>query len=323
MAAEKSYARLGLFLVVGMIVILATALFFIQRMRSRDVISAVTYTRENVSGLEVSSPVRYRGVSVGRITDVRVDPRSNSIEVIFEIFLDRLVTVGANVERIQEAASGGLFEKLRSQIVRNPVTGESYLLLDRPEEAPPPIELGFTPDRAYVPSMPTMLSKVEDRLPEVLERAAATLQTLREIVAKAPATLDRTERFFTNIEKVLQESDIPALSADSRKFLTTTSTQLAQMERITSELSRLIESQEAFTKFIDDTRVMINAVDLPATTRSARDSADRTSLAADDLRRSLPAMRDSLEELRQLARFLGQQPESVIYGPRNAGAKAK
>ncbi len=113
-----------------------------------------------------------------------------------------------------------------AQIVRNPVTGEAYLLLDRPEEAPPPIELGFTPDRAYVPSMPTMLSKVEDRLPEVLERAAATLQTLREIVAKVPATLDRSERFFTNIEKILQESDIPALSADSRKFLTTTSTQL-------------------------------------------------------------------------------------------------
>ena len=159
-----------------------------------------------------------------------------------------------------------------------------------------------------MPSMPTMLSKVEDRLPEVLERAASTLQTLREIIARVPATLDRSERFFTNIERVLHDSEIPALSAESRKFLSTTNTQLAQlaqMERITSELNRLIESQEAFARFIDDTRATINAADLPATTRSARDSADRTSLAADDLRRSLPAMRDSLEELRQLARFLG------------------
>ena len=105
MAVEKSYARLGLFLVVGLVVVLATALFFIQRLRSREVITAVTYTRENVSGLEVSSPVRYRGVSVGRIADVRVDPRSNSIEVDFEVFLDRLVTIGANVERVQAAAS--------------------------------------------------------------------------------------------------------------------------------------------------------------------------------------------------------------------------
>ena len=39
MAVEKSYARLGLFLVVGLVVVLATAIFFIQRMRSREVIT--------------------------------------------------------------------------------------------------------------------------------------------------------------------------------------------------------------------------------------------------------------------------------------------
>ena len=76
MAVEKSYARLGLFLIVAVVVVLATAMFFLQRIRSREVIAAVTYTRENVSGLEVSSPVRYRGVSLGRVSEVRVDPRS-------------------------------------------------------------------------------------------------------------------------------------------------------------------------------------------------------------------------------------------------------
>ena len=43
---------------------------------------------------------------------------------------------------------------------------------------------------------------------------------------------------------------------------------------------------------------------------------ERTSLAADDLRRSLPAIRDSLDQLRELARQLQEQPESVVYGPR-------
>ena len=40
-------------------------------------IAMVTYTTENVSGLDVSSPVRYRGVPVGRVTDLRVDPRGD------------------------------------------------------------------------------------------------------------------------------------------------------------------------------------------------------------------------------------------------------
>ena len=47
----------------------------------------------------------------------------------------------------------------------------------------------------------------------------------------------------------------------------------------------------------------------------------QTALAADDLRRSLPAIRDSLEQLRDLARQLQEQPESVVYGPRPAAEK--
>ena len=70
MPAERNYARLGLFMVVALAVFLATALLFVQRARSRAVIEMVTYTRENVSGIDVSSPVRYRGVPLGRVTEV-------------------------------------------------------------------------------------------------------------------------------------------------------------------------------------------------------------------------------------------------------------
>ena len=34
----------------------------------------VTYTQENVAGLDISSPVRYRGVAVGRVSNLRVEP---------------------------------------------------------------------------------------------------------------------------------------------------------------------------------------------------------------------------------------------------------
>ena len=50
MPAEKTYARLGFFIVVTMLVILATAVFFIQRMKRRPTFGMVTYTTENVFG---------------------------------------------------------------------------------------------------------------------------------------------------------------------------------------------------------------------------------------------------------------------------------
>ena len=315
MAVEKSYARLGLFMVVILIVVLATAVLFIQRLKSRAVIAMVTYTTENVSGLDVSSPVRYRGVPVGRVTELRVDPRGITIEIDFELFLDRLNTIGVNVRRIRQLADiGGIFPRLRARIVGNPVTGEAYLLLDVPQNPPPPMALGFKPSRLYVPSMPsTSLATVQDRLPEILDRAEATLQTLREIVTRIPDSLDRSDRFFTNVERIVQESQLPALSADSRKFFTTTS---AQIEQIRSEMDGVIGTEGTLVKFSEEARAAIKAADFPATTQSAREAADNSRLAADDLRRSLPAIRDSLEQMRELARQLEEQPESVVYGPR-------
>ena len=130
-------------------------------------IEMVTFTRENVSGLDVSSPVRYRGVPVGQVSNLAVDTRSATIRIDFQIFKHRLTTIGADVRRVEEFTE---FAALRAQVVSNPVTGEAYLLLDVPRNAPPPISLGFTPDRIYVPSAPTQLATLRDRMPEVLER---------------------------------------------------------------------------------------------------------------------------------------------------------
>ncbi len=62
-------------------------------MRSRGVIKLVTYTQENVTGLDISSPVRYRGVAVGRVSNLQVEPGGRTIEIDFELFADRLTTV--------------------------------------------------------------------------------------------------------------------------------------------------------------------------------------------------------------------------------------
>ena len=319
MAVEKNYARLGFFLVVVLTLILATALLFIQRLRSREVLELVTYTIEDVSGLDVSSPVRYRGVSVGRVTDIRVDPRAEPVEIDFEVFLDRLNTVGFSAERIRNIIDlRGTFPRLRAQVIGNLVTGEAYLLLDVPQNPPPPISLSFTPTRPYIPSVPRPLAAMQDRLPAVLERAEATLRTLREIVSKIPDSLERSNRFFTNIERIFQESQLAALSADSRQFFATTS---RQIEQVTSELDKLVDTGGSLVQLLNDAQTSMDASKLPATTQTARDALNQTNLAAEELRRSLPVIRDSMAEFRELARMLAEQPESVVYGRRPAREK--
>jgi hypothetical protein len=60
-------------------------------------------------------------------------------------------------------------------------------------------------------------------MPALLERAEGTLQVLQEIIAKLPASLDCSDQFFTNVDRIMQDSQLPALSAESRQFFTTTS----------------------------------------------------------------------------------------------------
>jgi paraquat-inducible protein B len=305
MAAPNNYARLGLFIVVIVGVALATALFFIQRFRSRAVIDMVTYTNENVSGLDISSPVRYWGVSVGRVTNVRVvpsgvDPRNTIVGIEFEVFLDRLSTIGVSVggiERLERLADiHGVVPDVRSRLVSNPLTGEAYLLLDVPKNPPPPIELGFTPDKLYVPSMPSTLSTVQDRLPAFLDHAEETLRTFREIVSKVPASLDRSDRYFANLERIMQESQLPGLSADTRNFFATTTGQIGQM---TSDLHGAIGKEGAFTKASEEMQTAIRAANFPATSQATREAAEemQAAIKAANFPATSQATREAAEEM--------------------------
>jgi paraquat-inducible protein B len=323
MIAEKSYARLGLFVVVTLVVVLATAVFFIQRLRSRAAIAMVSYTNENVSGLDISSPVRLHGVPVGRVTDVRVGLTGQTIEIDFEVFLDRLSTIGVDVKKIRKTVTAGyVFPNLRSQIVPNLVSGEAYLLLDQPKNPPPPMDLGFTPTKPYVPSIPSMGESIQAKLPPLLDRTETSLRTLEEVVARIPDTLNRGNQFFDDIERIAKQSELPALSSDSRKFFATSATQMEQMR---SDLDR---TEGTLAKLSDDVRAALKDADLPAASQAAREAADSARIAAEsariaeeDLRRSLPAIRDTLQQMREDARELQEQPESVVYGRRPTAEK--
>jgi paraquat-inducible protein B len=328
MAVDKSYERLGLFLIVTLVVVVGTALFFIYRMNQHEAIEMVTYSDGNVSGLDIGSPVRFRGVHVGSISDLRIEPRGSLVEIDFDVLVDRLTGLGANVARVKQEAASGLVERLRAQVVSNPVTGEAYLLIDMPQAPPPGMTLVFTPTRAYVPAMPTMtaaMATMADRLPALMERASRMFETIEKITSEVPGSIKRTDAFFADIERIIRDANLPAMAADSRKFFSTSSSEMERMssniERITADLDKSLGPDGTLETFVKDVNGAIAAANLEATTQSTREAMNQSSLAADDLRRSLPAIRDTLAQLRDLARLLEEQPESMIYGPRPAKVK--
>ena len=89
------------------------------------------------------------------------------------------------------------------------------------------------------------------------------------------------------------------------------------------ELEPILGEKGTLNALLASTKGTLDKSELPATAEAfreavedARATLDRANLAVDDLRHSLPAVLAAIKQLRSLARFLEEQPESVIYSPR-------
>jgi paraquat-inducible protein B len=305
MGAEKDYSRLGLFVIIGLIVVLSTVLFFVQRIRDRPVIQASTYTEESISGLNIGSMVRFKGVPVGRVNRVRLDPDDGLVEVYFELFLDRLAQLGADVEEVQRlSVFGGIVSDMRVSIIGNPITGEAHLLIDTPVDPPPPLELSFQPKGIYIPYVRSVFTEITTQLPSLITRGEALFSKVETAMDRLPETLDRTDRFLANADRALEESDLPALSEEARLFFAATT---SQVERLSDQFDRLAGEEGELTTLL----ATMQQVELP---ENAAAALNQTSLALADLRASMPVIRESLEHLRTLAKLLEQQPDAFLYG---------
>ncbi|HWO09338.1 MAG TPA: MlaD family protein, partial [Polyangiaceae bacterium] len=72
MATGTNHYKLGLFVLLGMAVALAFVITLGARNWNAATVRYVSYFDESVQGLEVGSPVKFRGVTVGRVAIIGV-----------------------------------------------------------------------------------------------------------------------------------------------------------------------------------------------------------------------------------------------------------
>ena len=77
MKAKTSYALVGLFVLLLSTAFIAALLWLTTGGPPKDYDFYVVYMTESVSGLSVDAPVKYKGVNVGRVRDIRLDPEED------------------------------------------------------------------------------------------------------------------------------------------------------------------------------------------------------------------------------------------------------
>ena len=177
---------------------------------------------QSVRGLTVGSPVEFRGIPVGDVTDVtlRFDPDKHQffipvrIEIEPERFTEMHFDDAQRRETLEKLVAAGLRAQLKSG---NLLTGQLVVALDLHPEAPP-ATVQWHDDVAQLPTVPTPLEEITANLTRIVERlgklpvekigadlseSLASLRvTLRQSEGIAPAlksTLATTERTVASL----------------------------------------------------------------------------------------------------------------------------
>lgn len=241
MSAEARYFRVGLFVLLGLALVLAVVLVLAGSNLFRTPVLMETYFDEAVSGLEVGSPVKFRGVQIGQVSWVGfaddVYPaeaddlsRFRWIMVVMEIHPSReddpilRVPEQVRVRRIQ----GLIDQGLRLRLATGVLTGTSFIQADLLDPGRNPLpEIDWQPTHLYVPSAPstmTALSTAAERIftrledvevEEVVRNLDELLVALNERVRAVDVErLDaRTSALLRDARRAVEQLDATLLSA--------------------------------------------------------------------------------------------------------------
>jgi paraquat-inducible protein B len=271
----------------------------------------VCYFKGSVNGLTVGAPVKYRGVDVGQVIDVRIRyaqrPNDTRIPVFVEIFSHRARELGAEAsEFVKVLVARGLRAQLGSQSL---LTGQLYVYLDYFPDSP--VELSeVIGDYPELPTVTTPLDEARDAL------AALVTQFKNADLAHSIAdTLETIRRLVGNPGLAKALADLPATIEALRALVADPA-----LKRALAELPATVQSVHQAVAGLDG-KIGPVATDLSATAKSATATmtALRGTVAADgklvlDLDRALQKVDRAAQAVQSLAESLERNPSSLIFG---------
>lgn len=193
METKANYALIGAFAIAGFLGILIFLMWFAKFQLNRQFAYYDVYFTE-VSGLGISSTVRFAGLPVGSVVDMELAPNSaGPVRVRLEVAEDTPIRTTSTASIEAQGVTGV------SNVSITPGTPHSPLLRDEATEAIP-----------IIPSSRSALQTLADQGPQMIERLNEVAQQLTELLGEENQTrvtniLDNVERSSGNLDKAMAD----------------------------------------------------------------------------------------------------------------------
>ncbi len=287
-------------LAIGGTIVLGSATLF-QRTEMVE-----TYSSESVNGLNVGSPVKFRGVTIGQVSEISFVSMAypHHAEAGGEV-LDSMVLVRMKIvqdligvhsdEDFVSDINASVGKGLRSRLVSEGITGGLYMQFeytsDVPKEA---IPVTWTPAHPYIPAVPS-------RLNELLDGASAIVKGVQGVdftkIGRDMHTL------VQHLDSVLESQGKPIL-ADATAFIEEARTTNRQVQTILADpniqksIANIASASDSLATVLGDGKV-----DLKTTIARLPDIAASLASGSAELDALLksPKLQETLDGLRGAA----------------------
>lgn len=299
-------------LLVAAVVVLGSGRLF------RKTYHFVLFFDSNVNGLRLGAPVKFRGVEIGRVTDIRlsishldgVQPRRFSrvaIPVLIEIDRERIMAGGArqidldDPRQIDRLIQDGLRGQLALESI---LTGILYVNLEMRPSTRPRLLLPRSSAYHEIPTLPTQLEQIQDQVAEIVAKMNKT--DFQGFIDSTKGTSDSVREF---IESPQFKGTVESMQA-TLDNLNATLTQLrGVMKRMDAKMDPLMSDADRL--MVDTDRTMKQA---QATLDSLQASIEPGSPLAYKLNQALDEISATAASMRQLTDYLQRNPAALVRG---------
>lgn len=220
MMTHEQKIRLGVFLSLATVVFIAVAGFFVvPKLRDAGEVYTVDFRNTSVQGLIIGSLVKYRGVEVGRVVRIRVNPMDLD-SVLVDVKIREGVVVKTDMSALM--AYVGL-------------TGQKYIEIS-----------GGTLGSANLKAHGVIATGrgLGERADDIVANIETTAKRITELLA--PANVERFSAFLENAEK-----SSAAMSGVLESRRTSLENTLASLEKASVEFARATEKFVPMTEDLD------------------------------------------------------------------------